>query len=495
MFCEFIKIHFYFMLNTDKLILGRNFLNKILETVFNHKMIKHGDRVLIGVSGGPDSVALCFCLCLIADKFNLAIGVAHLNHCLRGADSDRDAEFVSDLSKKLNIPFFLKKTDVNQYKKRSGLSLEEAARTVRYDFFLKTSEKNSYNKIALGHHKNDNAELILMYLFRGSGLLGAAGIPPVRDEFIIRPFIDISKNDIMEFLSLNNLKYVSDASNKDTIYLRNKIRHELIPLLKKEYNPKITESLTRFANVIKKENQWIDTMIEPLFEKYVFFDKNSHVALSTKELKKKHTAVKRRIIRKALEKARGNLRKVQLVHVDLVIKLMNNSHSEKRLDLPDIKVIQKNSTLYFLPAGFKQISCKKMIFSHYFVNQIKDADIFLNLKETGATLKFSCVHKADGELSYEKSTAFMDFNKVKFPLLIRNFKPGDRFIPFGMEGCQKLKKFFNNNKISKKTRAECPLVESDGKIIWIAGYRISNCVKIDRKTEKVLKIQLFLHDI
>ncbi len=483
------------MLKSEFLVQNKKILNKIHKTILTYNMIKQKDRVLIGVSGGSDSVALCFFLQMFADEFNISIGVAHLNHCLRGSDSDKDAEFVFALSKKLNIPFFLKKVDVNQYKKETRLSLEEAARTVRYNFFLKTAEQNSYNKIALAHHRDDNAELILMYLFRGSGLTGAGGIPPVREGKIIRPFINISKNDIIEFLLLNNLKFVSDSSNKDTKYLRNKIRHKLLPLLNKEYNPKIAESLTRFADVIQKENQWIDALIEPLFEKYTFFDKNGHIALSIKGFEKHHIAVKRRIIRKALQKARGSLRKIQLVHVDSIIEIMNNFHSKKRLDLPDIKVIQKNSTVFFLPAGFKQKSSEKVMFSNYFVNQVKDTDIFLKIKETGVKLKFSCMHTIDANLVYEQNTACMDFNKVKFPLQVRNFKPGDRFIPFGMKGCQKLKKFFNNNKISEKDRIECPLIESDGKIIWIAGYRISDCVKVDRKTEKVLKIQLFLPDI
>ncbi|MBW1983625.1 MAG: tRNA lysidine(34) synthetase TilS, partial [Deltaproteobacteria bacterium] len=244
------------------------------KTISAFGMIQKGDAILVGVSGGPDSVALLHTLRFLAPDVSFTLGIAHLNHCLRGNDSDDDARFVLSLCEKLDLPCYMAKENVLAYKKQHRLSLEEAARRVRYEFYYNTAKTNAFNKIALGHHQEDNAELILMHLFRGSGPLGISGIPPIRklkkDNIrIIRPFIELSKTQIIDFLRKNNIEYVTDKSNQDTSHLRNNIRNDLLPLLKTSYNPKIIETLNRLSSIVRSEEKWMDDIIVPLFEQTV----------------------------------------------------------------------------------------------------------------------------------------------------------------------------------------------------------------------------------
>ncbi|MBU1163704.1 MAG: tRNA lysidine(34) synthetase TilS, partial [Proteobacteria bacterium] len=211
----------------------KDYKNKLIKTVGAtikaYRMIEPGDSVIVGVSGGPDSVALLHIILSLAQQFSLRVGVAHLNHSLRQKDSDDDAEFVESLARKFDLPCYIKKEDVSKYRHEKKLSLEEAARIVRYRFFESVAEKYMFNKIALGHNAEDNAELVIMRLLRGSGPLGISGIPPVRNGKIIRPLIKLTKSELLEFLAVNELKFVLDKSNNDQRYLRNRIRHHLIP--------------------------------------------------------------------------------------------------------------------------------------------------------------------------------------------------------------------------------------------------------------------------
>ena len=302
-----------------------NKLSRIVEqTVKTYGMLKPVDSVLVGVSGGPDSVALFHLLLTFAPRFSLRLGVAHLNHCLRQNDSDKDADFVASLAGRFDIPFYMHKANVRNYQLKNKLSLEEAARRVRYTFLIKKAEKNRFNKIALGHHFDDNAELVLMNLFRGSGPLGISGIPPVRDGKIIRPLIQSNRSEIIAFLDQNGIKYISDASNRDTRFLRNRIRHDLIPLLKTSYNPKISQSLNRLASIISAEEEWIENVIHPLFEKATINIQDAQIALSVSILNQIHLAAQRRIIRKAISKIKGNLRRIGLTHIDSAIDLVES---------------------------------------------------------------------------------------------------------------------------------------------------------------------------
>ncbi|MCP4106815.1 MAG: tRNA lysidine(34) synthetase TilS [Desulfobacteraceae bacterium] len=479
-------------------------MKTVEQTIAEYRMFQTGDSILAGVSGGPDSVALLHILLAIAPGYSFKLGIAHVNHSLRQEDSDNDAKFVISLAKELNLPYYITKKDVQKYKNTNKISLEEAGRLIRYAFYEDVAEKNRFNKIALGHHADDNAELVLMYLLRGSGPVGISGIPPVRNGNIVRPLIKSTRSEIMDFLDAKGLKYVSDKSNKDTKYLRNKIRCHLIPTLKTSYNPKIVETLNRLSSIIRFEDKWIEDTVEPVYNDCVISEDSSKIAISVQKLGRLHTAAKRRIIRKAVADVKGDLRRIAYTHTDAVINLIQKS-VRGSLDLPDnIRIELKDNTLCFSKVDCSktkrrsQGSASPLTFEYTIIKPetiyIKEANAYLKFSETDIEnipgfLKTGKPYPTDQEPA-TRAFNYFDADKLSFPIKIRNFLPGDRFTPLGMTGTQKVKKFFINNKVSKNWRTKCPILLCQGKIICVAGYRIDESVKISPSTRRILKIEV-----
>ena len=477
--------------------LNNKLLRIVEDTVTAHGMLKEKDSVVVGVSGGPDSVALLYVLGALAARFSLKLGIAHLNHCLRGNDSDKEAAFVETLSDRLGLPCHIHKEDVHEYRNKNRLSLEEAARRLRYTFLNSVAETNRYNKIALGHHSDDNAELVLMNLFRGSGPLGLSGIPPVRDGKIIRPLIKLSRSEIIDFLNLNGLKYVSDASNRDMRYLRNRVRHKLIPLLKTVYNPKISETLNRLSSIMHSEEAWIEEIIHPLFEKSVLDVQDDRIAFSISTLDRLHTAAQRRILRKAILKIKGDLRRIRFVNIDAVLWLLEKGSMDGRLDLPDRIRVRRSGDVLLISRKKRALRDLEVKSGHSkpFVFEYKIAkpeSVFI--KEIGAHFEFT-------EMSPEtvpdfccagQYTGFFDKDTLSFPMVVRNYRSGDTFRPMGMDGTQKLKKFFIDKKVPRNERIKCPILLSRNKIIWVVGHRADESAKMTPSTRNVLKVEVFL---
>jgi tRNA(Ile)-lysidine synthase len=472
-------------------------LETIEKTIVSYGMLKPKESVIIGVSGGPDSVALLHALFLIAPRFSLKLGVAHLNHCLRRNDSDKDAQFVEVLAKKYDLPCYIHKKDVRKYRMENKYSLEEAARSVRYTFLNNVANTMQYNKIAVGHHSDDNAELILMNLFRGSGTQGLSGIPPVRDHKIIRPLIKLNRSEIIDFLIQNKLEYVSDASNSDTKYFRNRVRNDLIPLLKTAYNPKISETLNRLSSIIRSEEEWIDDVVHPFFEKALLDVQENYIILSVTMLNQYHPALQRRIIRMTIEEIKGDLRRIRFVNISSAIGLLDKNSAYGKIDLPDRIGIQRDQDALYVFKEKRKLRDISKKFNHSetftFEYQVEKPDSVC-IREIGATIKFT-------EMRIEKSpdyrytgqhTSFFDKDTLSFPMIIRNFRPGDAFQPLGVGGTQKLKKFFIDKKVYRSDRIKCPILLSRGKIIWVVGHRIDESVKMTPSTRNVLKVELLL---
>jgi tRNA(Ile)-lysidine synthase len=457
-----------------------------LKTTEAYNMLKKGDSVLIAVSGGADSVALLDFMLSISKEFSLKIGIAHLNHMLRGSESERDENFVKNAAKSLYLPFFSKKIDVYAYKKKKKLSLEEAAREIRYNFLEKTAENNAFNKIALGHNKDDNAELVLMNFLRGSGMTGLSGIPPVRDGKYIRPLINIEKKDILNYIKLKNLSFIQDSSNDDIKFLRNKVRHNLIPLLKNSYNPQIKTVLTNSASIIYKENKWLEQVANSFFDDVVLEKTENRLVFSINKIKYLKDGAKRRIIRRGIEYIKGNLRSISFLNIDSIEKLIIKKSPYASIDLSGNLVVQKEKDRLIFRKKEK-ISTTAIEYEYI----LKNFGTFF-IKETGGYIKFSecSIDESPNFFENKVENAYFDKDKIKFPLIIRNFKNGDRFAPFGINGTQKVKKFFNAKKIPLNKRKTLPLVLSKGQIIWIAGYEISETVKIDSSTKKVIKAEM-----
>ena len=327
----------------------RKFIKKAGATARIHGMFDKGDRVIAGISGGPDSVALLFFLLEVKEAFQIEkIGAAHLNHMLRGEEAGRDQRFVANLAERVGVEFFTATRDVSRLAKEEGLSTEDAARKARFSFFSSILDEKGYTRIALGHHLDDDAELVLMNFLRGTGLTGLSGIPPVREGWIVRPFIQSAKEDILLFLDLLGQEYVTDSSNTDGSFLRNRVRNHLIPILEKEYNPGIRKSLNRLANICKEEDDRAESQLASRLGQILLNDACDRVVFDLACFNSCHPAEKRRLSRWAVRSVKGDLRRITLLHIDWIRTLAATGEGGRSIDLPDrIRVAKDKNTLIF----------------------------------------------------------------------------------------------------------------------------------------------------
>jgi tRNA(Ile)-lysidine synthase len=323
-------------------------MSSVYGTVQDHAMLTPGDSVLVGVSGGPDSVALLRILSALADKLSIKIAVAHLNHCLRGKESDRDEAFVRELASTHGLPLHVQQKNVTAWARENKKSIEEAARDVRYAFYREVASQHGFNRIALGHNYDDNAEQVLMNLLRGSGPRGLAGIPPTRDNWIIRPLIQTSRQEILAFLTHCHQPFVLDSSNLDTRFLRNKIRHELLPYLIEEYNPGVKASLNRLSDILTKEEAWMEEETLAIVAGHLERMGKRENRLSRKLFSSMHCALARRVVRRAIREVKGDLKRITLGHIDDILDLIASDTGGKNLDLPHrIRITLTKGWVYF----------------------------------------------------------------------------------------------------------------------------------------------------
>ncbi|MGD9022903.1 MAG: tRNA lysidine(34) synthetase TilS [Deltaproteobacteria bacterium] len=462
----------------------QTFLSAVEATVRRHHMLDEGDIVLVGVSGGPDSIALLHSLVALKTKWALKLITAYLNHQLRGPIAQQEATFVSALSARLGIPCEIGSRSAADYGIQHRLSLQEAARTIRYAFYDEAAAKHSASKIALGHHADDNAESVLIHLLRGSGPLGLAGIPPVREQRIIRPLIDLTKREILAFLELGRFEYMRDRSNLDTKYLRNRIRHELLPHLKARYNPNTVGALNRLALILRDEEDFWNQAVTRIIQNATLEKTPDRLILSVKPLSGLHPALLRRLVRQAVLSVRGERKRVGHVHVEAAVRLIAAPSTSGALDMPyGLRVVRDRDEVSFLSSPVDRATGFE-----YDIPRIQTTPI----PEIGLVLKLSVcdVIEIPPLKHYATNQALFDLAAVTFPLKVRTFRKGDRFNPLGMAGSQKVKRFFINNKVPRSKRLRCPLLLSGGRIIWVGGYRIDDSAKVTHETKKVLKAEL-----
>jgi len=323
------------------------FVREVFQTISRFNMIRKKETILVCVSGGPDSVTLVRVLLYLKERLNITtLGIAHLNHGIRGEESNGDEAFTKDLAARFCLPFFTKTMDIMGLAKKEHLSLEEAGRNARYAFFTKTADANGFTKIAMGHTLDDNAEQVLMNLIRGSGPKGLSGIPPVRENRFIRPLIQMPKSRILAFLKEKNQSFVLDSSNTDESYLRNKIRHNLIPRLEHQFNPEIKSSLDRLSHILRQEEDFLEDQAAQAFKRCLIKQEECRVTLSIPALTQSHPAIINRVLRLAIESIKKDLRRITLAHIQDILTLMDGAESGKSLDLPgQIRVYKTHDTL------------------------------------------------------------------------------------------------------------------------------------------------------
>jgi tRNA(Ile)-lysidine synthase len=475
-------------------------LTTVQQTLADHHMLTPGDRILIGVSGGPDSMALLHLLDRLAAGLKIRLGIAHLNHCLRGPSADNDASVVNRAALTLKIPCHTARARVIKVKQKLGLSLEEAGRRVRYAFFNRTMVDAGYNKLALGHQSDDNAEQVLMALLRGAGLRGLSGIAPVRDNRIIRPLINARRTQIEDYLSKAGIAFVSDASNDDLRFVRNRVRKRLLPLLAVEYNPRIADHLNRLADLTRTEAAWTDGLVAVEYERALIARQEGVIRLSSNALNEAHPALARRLVLAALQDLTGNLQRITFAHVQSVLHLIRTGSDGKECHLPGgIRIRRSGDRLIVevIPGN-----CRQTAESTFAKKVVRATEIPIPLPATvrveamGIGLRFfHC--RADQLPRWERvdhRRAHFDLARLSFPLTVRPVVPGDRFTPLGAGGSQKLKKFFIDHRIPRQVRAVTPVLADQQRIIWLVGQRMDDHVKVTVDTPEVLGVEFFLLD-
>ena len=475
-------------------------LATVEQALADYRMVAPGDRLLVGVSGGPDSMALLHLLSRLAPDLKIKLGVAHLNHCLRGASADRDAEVVRLAAQALDYPFHLARSHVLKVKEKLGLSLEEAARRVRYAFFKKTMSNAGYNKLALGHQSNDNAEQMLMALLRGTGPRGLSGITPVRQACIIRPLINASRSQIETFVAQAGITCVLDASNHDRRFVRNRIRHHLLPLLASDYNPRIEANLNQLADVMRTEEDWIEGITAAEYKKAVLTRTKGTITLSAQTLSQTHPALVRRLVRKALADLTGTLRRITFSHVQSVLHLLTDGRGVKELHLPGgIRARRADRRLTLIVADSCNRSAVEPAVERRSASPTQISRPFpatVEIKTMGIGLRFSTCRpdQLPRWADVDWNQAHFDLGRIALPLTVRPAIPGDRFTPLGVAGSQKLKKFFIDHRIHRQKRATAPVLMDRQRIIWLVGHRIDDHVKVTTATSQVLRVEFFLLD-
>lgn len=327
-------------------IVEENFLNTIKE----NNLINEGDKIVIGVSGGSDSITLLYLLNKYKEKFKIKLYVCHINHKIR-EDSTIDEQYVENMCEKMNVPFYKKRVQVEQIAKENKMGTEEAGRIIRYEFFKEIAKKENANKIAIAHNMNDNAETMLLNLIRGTGLLGLEGITP-KENNIIRPLINSKKTDINNFCKENNIEYKIDSTNKQNIYRRNIIRNEVIPKLE-EINPNIVETLSRTSKIIKQNNTFIKETTKSEYKKIAHIISNeekTHIEINLKEFNLLSENIKQNLILKAIEEIQGNTKNVEKSNIDEVIQIAKRNVGGKYTIInKNVKAEIKKGKILILP--------------------------------------------------------------------------------------------------------------------------------------------------
>ena len=453
---------------------------KVLSSIIDHDMVEPGDVVVVAVSGGADSVCLLRILSELRDTLAISLVVAHLNHGLRPLEDEKETEFVLSLAGEFNLPFAHEK--VHNLLKLPGNSFEEDARITRYRFFEKILSEYDAQKVALGHNMNDQAETVLMNLLRGSGLRGLSGIPPIRENRYIRPLIQVTSDEIHAYLKDKNMSFIVDSSNLEKKYLRNKIRLELIPLLL-GYQPRFIEHLGELASLCREKNQSIEEEAQLFLKKATVYASQGVMDLSISVLKDLPMPNRLDVIREAIKQIRGTLRRINREHVKAVSDLINNPKPQVRTNLPEKLVATKTyERLRFATDAEGEIEDFSYGIEHTGSTHVTETNQVLFLEE---------VTKGDfSESSRSPRVAFVDLDRIQWPLSVRNFRVGDKFMPLGLKGSKKLKDIFIDKKVSRQERKRTLILTAGNNIIWVCGICIDDRYRVRGSSRRILRCEI-----
>lgn len=461
-------------------------LEKSRGTLKKYRMLSPGDRVLVAVSGGPDSLALLQALCLLGNEYALQLRVAHLDHGTR-PETGQELLFVQRIAQELGLPCSVRAVDVPAYRRARRLPLQVAAREVRYRFLEEEAVVHGCNRIALGHTADDQAETVLMRLLRGSGPRGLSGIPPVRGPYI-RPLIEVTRPEIEEFLRDQGMEYIQDPSNLKPIYLRNRVRLELLPGLR-AYNPNLPQALTRLADILRQEDRYLEEHCHGLLSDLLLERSEGRLVLDRGRLMELPLALQRRVLRAGILQMKGDLRSISQGPLEEILEGLAGKEAGKRYRLPGLWVEKGQKGLLLLQEGRRGEPKKG--------ERVEEVELPLpglrEISDLALVFELSLQERDEARLQVQHGDpwlALFDYEQIQLPLRVRTRRPGDRFHPLGAGGKKKLKTFFIDEKIPRDQRDLTALLVSGEEVQWVVGVRISDRAKVTEATRRILRVKV-----
>lgn len=472
-------------------------MKKVLSFVKKHHMIEDGDHVLAAVSGGADSVCLLLELLELQKVFSMKVSVVHVEHGIRGEASRADAVFVKELCVRKGISCYVYEGDAVSYAKQQGMGLEEGARAMRYGYFEACRREQRADKIAVAHNQNDCVETMLFHLARGTGLRGLAGIRPVRER-IIRPLLCLERKEIEAFLQEQGQGYCNDETNRELCYSRNKLRHQVVPILT-EINQEVVGHIARTTETMAELLELLEGQTEQAWQRWVKREEGEDRYFFNEEMSREPPFLQRTLALRLLEVCGGSRKDLGAEHAALVLELFGHQVGH-RISLPyRMEAYRTYGGVELMrrpPAGReagqelpgktpdpeKRESCcqpleigKKIELSPYQIS------VFCKIIEKGAQLQ---------EIPKKKYTKWFDYDKIGSGLLLRNPGPEDYLIIDGQGRRQSLKKYFVNEKIPARVRSSRLVLADNNHVLWVIGYRISEACKVAEDTTRILEIQI-----
>jgi len=466
---------------------------EVLKYIKSNRMLQHGDSVVLGVSGGADSLCMLIILNKLVSKLDLDLTVVHINHNLRGLEADNDQKFVEEFCENIGVKCIVKQIYVKQLAEEMKCSHEEAGRIARYEIFRKIAAEQGNSKIAIAHNLNDNSETVLLNLFRGTGIKGLSGILPKRDD-IIRPIMCLTRQQIEEYLCDNNISYCTDSTNFEDVYTRNKIRHNIIPIVEEGVNSAAVINIAKTATELIEIEGYLEQQTEEMFSTMVVENQNSFLILPYDV----HPIIRSRVIRRIIEKLSGKLKDINRRHIESVeglfqrktgsyVDLPYNIKAEKTYDGVVIWTKSEEPDEYDNVLE-EQEEILLYIDGDVHSHSIISAEMFDINQNDGFTNGLSMENFAKN-LQENKYTKWIDCDSIKGALVLRHRQTGDYLTIDGNGNKKKLKDYFINEKIPKSQRDHILLVADGHHIVWVVGHRISYDYKLNADTRRVLKLE------
>lgn len=447
---------------------------KVLRFIIENELNSPGEKVLVALSGGPDSVFLLHFFNKFKNKFKIEIGAAHINHRLRGNDSERDELFCRAICDELSVPFYILRKDIKSYSKKNKISLEVAGRKIRYEFFEKISSENKYDKIVTAHNADDNAETVLLNLIKGTGIKGIAGIPVKRNN-IVRPILSLTKKEILDYLNENQFEYRVDESNLSNDFERNFLRNEVIPLIQKNINPAFSNSALNTSLNLQRLNIGLAAIVSGL-KSTVKVKFNRSVSIPIDFIKSENKFIISYTIKELIdENFSVKLESNDLKKIFMLVKKQSGKSEELSENLIALK--ERNEIRIVKKSALKNS------------NEIK-ISTGSEIKIAGKTLSIFEVTRSEVKIGKSKNIEYISADGLSSDFIVRTWTEGDKFFPIGMQGSKKISDYLNDIKINSFEKKEQLVLENNGSIVWVIGKRLDDRFKLTPNTKKVLKLCL-----